>query len=88
MTLMRIFTTHDLDTRAGDVLGAASAGPVVLISDQKLRYVLMSIERYERMRVGDPRRVSRAAEMPKKHKELFSAKIDRLARGEGCDSES
>ena len=85
---MRTFTTHDLDTRAGDVLGAASAEPVVLKSDQKLRFVLMSIERYDRMcTAGDPRRVSRTAEMPKKHEELFSAKIDRLARGEGYDSQ-
>lgn len=71
--MMRTFTAHDLDTRTGDVL--ARAEPVVLISDQKLRFVLMSIERYERMRtVRNRRRVSRAPEMPQEHKELFSAK--------------
>lgn len=70
--MMRTFTAHDLDTRTGDVLDAARAEPVVLISDQKLRFVLMSIERYERMRtVRNRRRVSRAPEMPE---ELFSAK--------------
>ncbi|TPN80995.1 type II toxin-antitoxin system prevent-host-death family antitoxin [Mesorhizobium sp. CU2] len=86
---MRTFTTDDLGRRTGDVLDAASAEPVVLISDERLRLVLMSIECYERMRaVGDPRHVSRTAEMPEKHKELFAAKIDRLARGEGYDGES
>lgn len=62
MPLMRTFTIDDSGRHTGDVLDAASAEPVVLISDEKLRYALMSIERYERMRsVGDLRRVGRTA---------------------------
>jgi hypothetical protein len=40
------------------------------------------------MRTGaDPRRAFRVSDMPEKHKDLFAAEIDRLARGEGYDDE-
>jgi PHD/YefM family antitoxin component YafN of YafNO toxin-antitoxin module len=54
---------------------------MVLTKHQKPRFVLMSYEYYERMRTGgDPRSVHRASEMPKEHKELFAAEIDRRGR--------
>jgi hypothetical protein len=40
------------------------------------------------MRTGsDPRRAYHVSDMPKEHKDLFAAEIDRLARGEGYDDE-
>ncbi|MGX5806060.1 type II toxin-antitoxin system prevent-host-death family antitoxin [Bradyrhizobium sp. Arg314] len=85
---MRQFTTADLNKQVGDVTDAASREPVVLTKHRKPRFVLMSYERYERMRIGgDPRRAYRISEMPEKHKELFEKEIDRLARGEGYDDE-
>lgn len=82
---MRQFTTGDLNKQVGDVTDAAAREPVVLTKHRKPRFVLMSYEHYERMRLGgDPRL---ASEMPDEHRELFGAEIDRLARGEGYDDE-
>jgi prevent-host-death family protein len=85
---MRQFTTGDLNKQVGDVTDAAAREPVVLTKHRKPRFVLMSYEHYERMRLGgDPRRAYLASEMPDEHRELFGAEIDRLARGEGYDDE-
>ena len=85
---MRQFTTGDLNKQVGDVTDAASREPIVLTKHRKPRFVLMSYEHYERMRTGrDPRLAYRVSEMPEEHKNLFAAEIDRLARGEGYDSE-
>jgi len=86
--MMREFTTVDLNKAVGDVTDAASREPVVLTKHKKPRFVLMSYTHYERMRTGaDPSRAYRTSEMPEDHKHLFTAEIDRLARGEGYDDE-
>ncbi|ANT54936.1 type II toxin-antitoxin system prevent-host-death family antitoxin [Mesorhizobium amorphae] len=85
---MRQFTTGDLNKQVGDVTDVASREPVILTKHRKPRFVLMSYEHYERMRIGgDPRRAHHVSEMPEEHRELFAAEIDRLARGEGYDDE-
>ncbi|ESY73408.1 MULTISPECIES: type II toxin-antitoxin system prevent-host-death family antitoxin [unclassified Mesorhizobium] len=85
---MRQFTTGDLNKQVGDVTDVASREPVILTKHRKPRFVLMSYEHYERMRIGgDPRRAYRVSEMPEEHTEVFAAEIDRLARGEGYDDE-
>jgi hypothetical protein len=61
---------------------------VILTKHRKPRFVLMSYEHYERLRTGgDPRKAYRTSDMPDEHAELFSAEIDRLARGEGYGDE-
>ncbi|TJV46217.1 MAG: type II toxin-antitoxin system Phd/YefM family antitoxin [Mesorhizobium sp.] len=85
---MRQFTTGDLNKQVGDVTDVASREPVILTKHRKPRFVLMSYEHYEQMRIGgDPRRAYHVSEMPEEHTELFAAEIDRLARGEGYDDE-
>ncbi|KXF77126.1 prevent-host-death protein [Paramesorhizobium deserti] len=85
---MRHFTTGDLNKQVGDVTDAASREPVVLTKHRKPRFVLMSYEHDERMRIGGgPRRAYLASRMPDEHKGFFAAEIDRLARGEGYDDE-
>jgi prevent-host-death family protein len=85
---MRHYTTGDLNKQVGDVTDAASREPVILTKHRKPRFVLMSYEHYERLRSGgDPRKPHQAADMPDEHVELFSAEIDRLARGEGYGDE-
>ena len=85
---MRQFTTGDLYKQVGDVTDAASREPVVLTKHRKPRFVLMSYDHYERLRTGgDPRTVHRASDMPAEHFDLFSAEIERLARGEGYGDE-
>jgi prevent-host-death family protein len=85
---MRHFTTGDLNKQVGDVTDAASREPVVLTKHRKPRFVLMSYDHYERLRMGgDTRKVHRAAEMPAEHTDLFEAEIGRLARGEGYGDE-
>lgn len=46
------FQAADLARRTGDVLDAASRAPVTITRHRKPRYVLMSMERYERMTGG------------------------------------
>jgi len=85
---MRQFTTGDLNKQVGDVTDVASREPVILTKHRKPRFVLMSYEHYERMRIGgDTRRAHHVSKMPEEHTELFAAEIDRLARGEGYDDE-
>jgi len=85
---IRQFTTGDLNKQVGDVTDVASREPVILTKHRKPRFVLMSYEHYERMRIGgDPCRAYHVSEMPQEHTELFAAEIDRLARGEGYDDE-
>lgn len=85
---MREFSTGDLNKAVGDVTDAARREPVVITRHNKPRYVLMSIEHYERlMRTSNPREAHRTASMPSEHAELFGEALDRLARGKGYDNE-
>lgn len=85
---MRTFTTVDLNKAVGDVTEAAQHEPVVITRHRKPRFVLMSIEHYERiMKTRNPRQVHRTARMPSEHADLFGEAVDRLARGEGYDNE-
>ena len=46
------FPAPDLARRTGDVLDAAARSPVTITRHRKPRYVLMSVERYERLTGG------------------------------------
>ena len=46
------FPAADLARRTGDVLNAAARAPVTITRHRKPRYVLMSVERYERLTGG------------------------------------
>lgn len=86
---MREFTTVDLNKAVGEVTDAALQEPVVITRHRKPRYILMTVEHYERImkQSSNPREAHRTVEMPAEHAELFGAVLDRLARGEGYDDE-
>lgn len=62
---MRHFSTVELTQKIGDVTHAASSAPVAITQHRKPRFVLMSVEEYERMsRRADPRRAWVVEEVP------------------------
>lgn len=76
---MRRFSTVDLDKNLGDVKAAAAREPVVITEHRKDRFVIMSIEDYNRLRgLGDPQKAYGAGETPPEIADKFLAEIDRL----------
>lgn len=76
---MRRFTTVDLDKNLGDVKAAAAREPVVITEHRKDRFVMMSIEDFNRLQRGaDPQRVFGAGETPPALAELLIGEIDRV----------
>jgi prevent-host-death family protein len=55
---MRTFTTVDLNKQVGEVTEAARKGPVIITHHRKPKFVLMSVEHYERLKGGDDPRES------------------------------
>jgi prevent-host-death family protein len=75
---MRRFSTVDLDKNLGDVKAVAAREPVVITEHRKDRFVMMSIEDFNRLRQGgDPQRAYGAGETPAAIAELFLDEIDR-----------
>ena len=59
------FPAADLARRTGDVLDAAARSPVTITRHRKPRYVLMSVERYERLTGGgETRKAHTLDDMP------------------------
>ena len=72
------FPAADLARRTGDVLDAATRAPVTITRHRKPRYVLMSVEQYERMvGAGEPRRAYRLDDMPSDLKAVMVAALER-----------
>jgi hypothetical protein len=54
---MRRFTTVELDKNIGNIKAAAAREPVIITEHRKDRFVMMSMEDFERLRrAGDPQR--------------------------------
>ena len=60
---MRRYTATELKNRTGDVLDAASREAVAIARHGTPRFVVMSMERYERLMQADPRRAVRVEDM-------------------------
>jgi len=76
---VRRFSTVDLDKNLGDVKAAAAREPVVITEHRKDRFVLMTIEDFNRIRQGgDPQKAFGAGETPPQIAELFLDEIDRV----------
>lgn len=76
---MRRFTTVDLDKNLGDVKAVAAREPVVITEHRKDRFVMMSIEDFNRLRAGtDVQQVFGAGETPPALAELLTEEIDRV----------
>ena len=62
---MREFSTVELTQKIGDVTHLASREPVTITQHRKPRFVLMSIEDYQRLvDRGDPRQAWRIDDVP------------------------
>jgi prevent-host-death family protein len=81
---MRRFTTVDLDENLGDVKAAASRAPIVITEQGEDRFVIMSIEDFERLRKsGVPQRAFGAGETPPEIAAPLLAVIDRILEEPG-----
>jgi prevent-host-death family protein len=80
-------STSDLVRAIGDVTHAAVTEPVVITHHAKPRYVLMSIEQYDRLakRAADPRRAYGAGEAPPELAEALLSAIDQTLDRIGPD---
>jgi prevent-host-death family protein len=73
---MQSFPSTDLKQTLGDVLAAAAQGPVAITRHKKPRFVLMTVEEYER-RHADPRRSYVVADMQSEDRKILLADLDR-----------
>ncbi|MBI1867353.1 MAG: type II toxin-antitoxin system Phd/YefM family antitoxin [Methylocystis sp.] len=82
---MRQFSTVELTKNSGAVTDAAIKGPVAITHHRKPKFVLMSVEDYEKLRrASDPRRVYRAGETPPELAEVIARRLDEII----CESEA
>lgn len=75
----RRFSTAELARKVGDVTHAASQAPVMITHHNKPRYVLMSIEDFEKI---NPQKAYRADETPDEIAEWLLPALDRIAAGD------
>jgi prevent-host-death family protein len=76
---MRRFSTVDLDKNLGDVKAVAAREPVVITEHRKDRFVMMSIEDFNRLRAGaDAQCAFGAGETPPALADLLTKEIDRV----------
>ncbi len=73
---MREFSEADLLTGLATAAVEADRSPVAILKDGEPRYVLMTIERFRRMQLSDPRKVYRTSEAPPEVKAFMLAAID------------
>lgn len=74
---MQSFPSTDLKQTLGDVLAAAAQSPVAITRHKKPRFVLMTIEEYERRAGADPRRSYALDEIPQEHLEMLDDALTR-----------
>ncbi|MGQ0565781.1 MAG: type II toxin-antitoxin system Phd/YefM family antitoxin [Gemmobacter sp.] len=74
---MKSVSSTDLKQSLGDVLATAAREPVTITRHGAPRYVLMSMEAYERREPKDSRRVYRVEDTPDDLADLLIAALDR-----------
>ena len=75
---MRVFSTVELTQQVGVVTHAASREPVTITHHRKPRFVLMSVEDFEKLREGGrPRRAFGAGEAPPELAEMLASELER-----------
>lgn len=73
---MKTFSTVDLNKHVGDVTEAALKEPVFITRRNKPKFVLMTVEDYERGGFEDSRRAFLAKDMPDDLREIFTPAMD------------
>jgi hypothetical protein len=81
---MRKFSTVDLLRDLKTVTHAAAREPVAITQHRKVRFVLMAMEDFERLRAAnpDPRRAYRVEETPPELAGLIVGGLDRIIGGQ------
>lgn len=77
---MKNYASSELKQNLGDVLAAAAQEPVSITRHNKPRYVLMSVEAYERRFAKDTRRSYAIEEAPDEHIRMiedYAAELER-----------
>jgi len=74
---MRTFSTVELTQQIGTVTHVASREPVAITQHRKPRFILMSIEDYEKMQGrGRPRRVYGVGETPPELADMLATELE------------
>jgi prevent-host-death family protein len=85
---LRTFSTVELTQQIGSVTLAASKGPVSITHHRKPRFVLMSVEDFEKMREGArPRRVFGVGETPPELADMLVSELERRIQANVTDHE-
>lgn len=74
---MKSVSSTDLKQSLGDVLAAAAREPVTITRHGAPRFVLMSLEAYERREPKDSRKVYTLDTAPDEHIEMLTAAVNR-----------
>jgi len=82
---MQTFTTVDLLKALKTVTLAAAKAPVAITQYRKARYVLMTMEDFERISGRDPRQVYRTGDMPGDVRDEVLKAIDQILTEDNSD---
>ena len=74
---MKTFSSTDLKQSLGDVLAAAAREPVTITRHGAPRYVLLSLEAYEKRESIDSRKAYRVEDTPDDLADMLIAALDR-----------
>ena len=75
--IMRKFTSTELANKTGDVLAAAAQEPMIIQRHGKARYVLLSVEQFERLRMrADQRRAVHVDNLAANEAEQLIAQLE------------
>jgi prevent-host-death family protein len=77
--LPRTFSTADLSRKIGDVTHAAGEAPITITHHNKPRYVMMSVEAFERL---NPQRAYKTEETPDEVADWLIPALEKIAAGE------
>lgn len=79
---MKEFRAGDLSRNTGDLFEAAAVAPVAITKHRKPRFVVMTMERYERLTSGEGAQMALAvADMPEELGALLDRGIEAHLRG-------
>jgi prevent-host-death family protein len=78
-TRTRTFSTADLSRKIGDVTHAASEAPITITHHSKPRYVMMSVETFEKL---NPQRAYSTAETPDEVADWLIPALEKIAAGD------
>ena len=81
---MKSFSTAELARRTGDVTHAASQAPIAITQHKKPRFVMMSVEVFERL---TPQRAYLVEETPDDIAEWLIPALEEIAKGGGLEED-